>query len=346
MYRRQPMALRRINKDRPCYILSIDGGGVRGAAAAAFLASLEVKAHRTMQEMFQCFAGTSIGGIIALYLAKGGSGCDASALFDANNLRSIMPKGIANRIPGWKFVRPKYDGKGKTETMQRIFRDARMQDCAPVIVTAYDLVEHKVRLFRSYDVRHGPLYVAEVADITSAAPTYFPPRRMDGGLRPKWMVDGGVAANDPSALALADLIHNGIPLESIWMLSVGTGYPNLNQVDAASDARSSARWGVVKWLKHGLIDDLVRGSDTGINRTARSLLGNRYLRIDSQLGVCSPSIDDTSSDNLAALESLGRQWYHDYDTAISRFMEASSHAPAIQPEPICVDTRESPTFGY
>lgn len=52
-------------------ILSLDGGGIRGAFAAAFLARLERELVAPLTDYFDLIAGTSTGGIIALALGLG-----------------------------------------------------------------------------------------------------------------------------------------------------------------------------------------------------------------------------------------------------------------------------------
>src|SRR5262245_46631219 len=52
-------------------ILSVDGGGMRGAISIAMLAELETQTGRTCQELFDMVAGTSTGAIIAVGLAVG-----------------------------------------------------------------------------------------------------------------------------------------------------------------------------------------------------------------------------------------------------------------------------------
>src|SRR5690348_14474972 len=50
-------------------ILSLDGGGVRGAFIAAFLAKLEENLPLPTSRYFDLIAGTSTGGLIAVALA-------------------------------------------------------------------------------------------------------------------------------------------------------------------------------------------------------------------------------------------------------------------------------------
>ena len=47
------------------YVLSIDGGGVRGLASATFLSELDKAVPKKLSESFDLIVGTSTGGIIA-----------------------------------------------------------------------------------------------------------------------------------------------------------------------------------------------------------------------------------------------------------------------------------------
>jgi uncharacterized protein len=52
-------------------ILSVDGGGIRGLAAAMFLKKIEDHTGKRINELFDMIVGTSTGGIIAVGLASG-----------------------------------------------------------------------------------------------------------------------------------------------------------------------------------------------------------------------------------------------------------------------------------
>jgi uncharacterized protein len=52
-------------------ILSIDGGGIKGALPASFLATIEKTTGEPIVDHFDLIAGTSTGGIIALGLGLG-----------------------------------------------------------------------------------------------------------------------------------------------------------------------------------------------------------------------------------------------------------------------------------
>src|SRR5688572_25557783 len=52
-------------------ILTIDGGGIKGAFPASFLATMEESIERNPVDYFDLIVGSSTGGIIALALALG-----------------------------------------------------------------------------------------------------------------------------------------------------------------------------------------------------------------------------------------------------------------------------------
>ena len=57
-------------------VLSIDGGGLKGALPASFLTTIETATGKRIVDQFDMIAGTSTGGIIALGLGLGFKRCD------------------------------------------------------------------------------------------------------------------------------------------------------------------------------------------------------------------------------------------------------------------------------
>lgn len=66
----------------PLRILSIDGGGLKGAMPAAFLATIEEQTGQKIVDHFDLIVGTSTGGIIALGL---GLGLPAAEILDPSS---------------------------------------------------------------------------------------------------------------------------------------------------------------------------------------------------------------------------------------------------------------------
>ena len=54
------------------YVLSLDGGGIRGLIPALVLAEIKKTTNKKITDLFDIIAGTSTGGILALGLCKDG----------------------------------------------------------------------------------------------------------------------------------------------------------------------------------------------------------------------------------------------------------------------------------
>ena len=66
-------------------ILALDGGGIKGAFAAAFLETIEEATGKRIAENFDLIAGTSTGGIIALGLGLGMSAREITQFYVFHN---------------------------------------------------------------------------------------------------------------------------------------------------------------------------------------------------------------------------------------------------------------------
>jgi predicted acylesterase/phospholipase RssA len=105
-------------------------------------------------------------------------------------------------------------------------------------VTAYDMHRGEPVVFRSRDARATETArtnprLAEVARATSAAPTYLPPSRLLDERAESVLIDGGVVANNPAAIAYLDGLECGRGEDGtapdVVLLSVGTGRPSAQQ---------------------------------------------------------------------------------------------------------------------
>ena len=98
------------------YVLSIDGGGVRGLASANFLSKLDKKIPKKLSESFDLLVGTSTGGIISLAISiLDLEGEDLVKIYSKENLKKIFSP-FRYRILG-----SKYAGKIKRKTFDEYF---------------------------------------------------------------------------------------------------------------------------------------------------------------------------------------------------------------------------------
>jgi uncharacterized protein len=203
-------------------ILSIDGGGIKGVFPASFLTTLEESLGQPIAKFFDLIVGTSTGGIIALGLGLG---------LSAKQILSFYEERGPLIFKGTQFARAlrqigisKYSSDALREALKTVFEDKRLGDSTTrLVVPSCNLdtgevhiwkTSHHPRLERDYKVP-----VVEVALSTAAAPTYFPMHRSSAGIP---LVDGGMWANNPIAVALVEA--TGVlewPRTSVRVLSLG-----------------------------------------------------------------------------------------------------------------------------
>ena len=207
-------------------VLCIDGGGIKGVFPAAFLSTIEESLGTPVADYFDLIVGTSTGGIIALGL---GLGLNANDL-----LRFYQERGPAifsvNGQMGWirQLFRAKYNPEALKQALSAAFGSRRLGDSRKRLVIPSFNVEtgevhvwktaHHPRLERDY--AHSAV---EVALSTGAAPTYFPTYRAQSGTP---LIDGGVWANNPVAIATVEAIGVlGWQASELRILSLGCTTP-------------------------------------------------------------------------------------------------------------------------
>ena len=84
------------------WVLSIDGGGIRGIIPALVIAYLEKQTGRPAAELFDLIVGTSTGGILALGLAQPAAEAAGKSRHTAQQLAELyIEKGAAIFDRGW-----------------------------------------------------------------------------------------------------------------------------------------------------------------------------------------------------------------------------------------------------
>jgi uncharacterized protein len=295
-------------------VLCIDGGGVRGLIPALVLAEVERRTGRRIAELVDFVAGTSTGGILACALTRPGP--DGRPLYSAHELAGIyveegpriFRRSLLKRIfsvEGW--IDERYEDDGLNAALERYLGDAALsQALTEMLVTAYDIQDRFAFFFRSVRARTDPTYdfpLVQVARATGAAPSYFEPAEVTdvAGARTYPLVDGGLYAVNPSMVAYADVVAAGRADELELMLSLGTG----EQTRAYTFAQARW-WGQLEWARPAL-DMVFDGVADTIEFEAATLMGERYIRLQTELNIASDDLDDASEGNLAALRMEAEQ---------------------------------------
>ncbi len=308
-------------------ILSLDGGGIRGAATTQFLTLIEQElAHKHGTSIRQCvdfYAGTSTGSIIALALATTDMSLD-----DINNLYArTSAKKIFTENKGWfdwdGVNAPKYEASGKTKVLQDNFKSATLNDVKTgrhVLAMSYDITKRRPVVLKSTNSKHLGLKSSVAADVSSAAPTYFPTLELKIDGQDHWLVDGGVTANNPTMCALAEArrIWHQEPWDNFKVLSVGTGYRTRK-----INGPESQRWGKIGWVTKGDIIDLLADEMVVAYQAFTILKPGNYIRVNADMkkqpGLMNPpddAMDDISSSNIKKLKDMGKWWFDVYGEAV------------------------------
>lgn len=307
-------------------ILSLDGGGVRGAYSAAVLAEIESGTGKRIVEHFDLIAGTSTGGIIAIGLGLGLSAQQILEFYQTRG-RDIFPAtGVHQRL--WaglrRLVAPKFKAGALDAALTDVFGDRKLGESrCRLVVPSYDAVGACVHVFKTaHDKRvlkdHNRR-AAEVARATSAAPTYLPLFPSTWG---QSFLDGGVWANCPSTVAVLEAMAVlEVPIGSVELLSIGTTTP------AFSVDREAAGGGFVHY-RTKVIDLLQQAQTVSAWSQTRLLLRERAVRIDAVVERGRFALDDARC--VDALVALGiRDGRHRAAQIDQRFL--GTRAPEFVP---------------
>ncbi len=324
-------------------ILSLDGGGIRGAFAAAFLCRLERQIGCPITDYFDLIAGTSTGGIIALALCLGESAekirnlyRDAGpTIFAPRSLDLTMWQRLCAKGARWKFrsfdegmlYRSKYTSDALREIVTAMFGARTLEDAraSRAMIPAVDLTTGRTIVFKT---PHHPKFIrdryftaVDVALATSAAPTFFPQARIGTGTA---YADGGLWANNPSMLAYAEAvkIHGtarrddldpAFSLDKIHMISIGTGEPEYYAKPAYGDDG-------LLWWADKLFEVASGAASQGVDFQVQYVLGpQRYQRIDFKMPSTPWRLDEVTA--IPELLHYGEQTAIDkYPSIKARFL--------------------------
>ncbi|XP_039172028.1 patatin-like protein 2 [Eucalyptus grandis] len=329
-------------------ILSIDGGGIRGLIPGTILHFLESELQKLdgedarLADYFDVISGTSTGGLVTAMLTTPNE--NNRPVFAAKDIKDfylnhcpkIFPQDSCPFKPVTKMIKamagPKYDGKYLHSVVRDELGDKRLhQTLTNVVIPTFDIKSLQPTIFSSYQLKKDPSMDALLSDIcisTSAAPTYLPAHKFEtkdptDQVREFNLIDGGVAANNPTLVAMGEVtkaIIGGNPdffpikpmdYRRFLVISLGTG---TRKAEGKYTAHEAAKWGVLGWLTSGgspLIDVFSQASadmvDYHLSAVFQALhLHDNYLRIqDDTLTGALSSVDVATKKNLNDLVKTG-----------------------------------------
>lgn len=246
----------------PKRILSLDGGGIKGALTLGYLKHIETlvrqkyDSHYSLCHYFNLIGGTSTGSIIAAGLAKGMHVDDIVKQYITLG-KSIFGKKNLNT----DIISALYKDEVLNTELKKAFGDMTLG--SPELLTKLCIVAKRVdtrSTWYFHNNKRGPFFndnkdikLWQVIRASAAAPTYFVPqvicvdeKKQEYGT----FVDGGISmANNPALglLMVAALEGYGFkwPMGSnnLKLISVGTGYTKTADSYKKYQRASQIYWG-------------------------------------------------------------------------------------------------------
>jgi len=215
-------------------VLALDGGSVKGAAQAQILS--QAREPRA----FDAVAGTSIGAVIAAYVAGTQDMTGVLRFF-----RVHAPRIFAGHCwRRYKLLTPRYPDKALNAALKATlpgrFGDLKI----PTFITAADLNRRRLKVFSSVDPEDARWPTWEVARCAVAAETYFLP----------WngFADAGIIVNNPSMVAITAACRClQARVNELELFSIGTGSTVFNHSVGTTRWWPRLRWGL--WILRTLL---------------------------------------------------------------------------------------------
>jgi patatin-like phospholipase/acyl hydrolase len=275
-------------------ILSLDGGGLKGAFTAFFLARLEEDLGVHVADHFDLIVGTSTGGIIALGLGMNLSPAEIFEFYQAEG-RHIFPSGRLRAVR--RFFRAKFHNAELERALKLRFGQRVLGDSSKrLVIPSYELRGDSPYLFKTPHHarfrRDCKVEAWKVAMATSAAPTYLPAYTGIDGHR---LIDGGVWANDPVMLGVTEAVSIlGAQLGAISILSLGTTSEIVRRLEGLD------RGGMLRWGRAAIEVALVGQSKGAINQAGHLVGKENVLRLDHLVPAGLFALDQSDFAGLAS----------------------------------------------
>ncbi|KVI01469.1 Acyl transferase/acyl hydrolase/lysophospholipase [Cynara cardunculus var. scolymus] len=226
---------------------------------------------------------------------------------------------------------PLYDGNYLRTAIRKKLQNTKLADTLTnVAIPTFDITTLQPTIFSTYEMKDKPHLNAKLSDIciaTSAAPTYLPPHYFETydheGKPHKFnLIDGGVAANNPTLIAMGEIakqlirrnsdfdLSRSLEYRRFLVISIGTGECKMAGKYCAEDA---SKWGLFGWWFNAngspLLDIFTQAStdmvDFHLSVVFKALdIEKNYLRIQED-GLGRTILDRATQENLDCLKKAG-----------------------------------------
>lgn len=284
------------------YLLSIDGGGIRGIIPATALLKLEEATGRPLRETFSFVAGTSTGALLGAAIAAGIPARRIRDIYLTRAHEIFTPRGPWNEIRRL-VTGHKYDIRNLVRVIEQEVGEKRawtLND-SPIdlLLTAKGLDGRPWYFVKDHPKNSqftGRFRLVDCATASAAAPTYFGPWKV--GEEPGLVVDGGVGVTgNPvyQACVEAFYYHDQYQPEETVVISLGTGRYADN-----SEPRGFLPW--VAWI----LNELLRSpGEQQTQLVRRHFPGMTFYRLNLDL---KENIDMDGVESVDRLRQYGEEF--------------------------------------
>lgn len=309
----------KLEKEKKFKILCLDGGGVRGIISSRILQEIEEKTGKPISQLFDLIVGTSTGGLIAIALTIPDSrntkipkysAKDMVALY-LNQSQKIFSQSIFRKLTtGGGLWGAKYDRDGIDAVIQDICENTMLSaTITPIAIVSYSLDLSSPHIWTTNAAKNNKLHDYKLFDIggaTSAAPTYFPPKIIQGNdSTTMYEADGGLYANNPETVGMVEALKYAPNLtpNDIIIVSIGTGVAKLEtNADQLNDP------GVIGWfLKANLMDIMFNANSEWAEIETKNFYTST-IRLQITLPENYGKMDNCTSENLEGLLNITNEY--------------------------------------
>jgi patatin-like phospholipase/acyl hydrolase len=312
-------------------ILSLDGGGIKGAFSASVVAALEQDTGKAAADYFDLITGTSTGGIIAIGLGLGLPAERIVAFYKQHGPTIFPSTSLVSRTRAlWRWLfGPKHSHEVLKAALREVLGDRKLGESrCRLVIPAYDAIAGRILpLKTAHHERFKYEYKALAVDValaTSAAPTYFQAAPFPTHQNASY-VDGGVWANCPALVGVVEAVgFLNVPIDQIDVLSIGTTTTPFN----IAQHRHS---GLAKW-NAGLLNLMFEAQVEADVAQAKLLVGDRLHRINHPAREGQYTLDNASPEKIDELISLGRGAAvkkENLDVVRTRFLNETKATPFV-----------------
>lgn len=239
-------------------LLSLDGGGVRGIITLKILKEILARANKKtgrelhIADLFDFYCGSSIGTVIisALLLPDPENPSKPKYSIDdvIKQIEVESPIMFSCSIwqdiqTLWGFRLPRYINDSRGQFYEKNFDNTPFGKLLkPVVFFCGDMASGMPIYFNNTVEDYKNYKLTDILSGTTAAPTYFPSKKMTIDGRNCDLIDSGCVVNNTSLLTFVEATHmfkDKYNIEQLYQVSIGTG-----QVNSSNDSHF---WGLFDW---------------------------------------------------------------------------------------------------